>query len=466
MRETVQAAEAGQIRHALRAGDVDGAVQCLQNHEDPSSAALWLQVGRWAGALGGSRQARACFARSAELDPQLGPRALLEMAQLAGREGAHREEARARAAAWRAEETSVTQPEVRAQRLAEIGFAYLRSRNLAEARSWLEQAVQTAPDRWDARSALVRLAGEDEDRAALERWVAAAPAVPAHAAGWWTARGEAARACRDPEAAAQHFDKALNTDAEALDAAEHLVRLGVEVGQDIWIDAGLAALRSRCMALGDVERGFIAAALEVARGTSNSDARRVYRTLRVALSTRLRTGTGAWLSAWLGAVGPGSAAEVAPELGAPLELPQGHLRALEELSRAFGVSEVRAHNAESWCAVAGAPAGLGIPPSSPPGVRRARFWYGRALAALCAPSLGSALATPVDEARPSAEHRFLDRAGLVGGLDPAVGLLEVGPSTARGRALTGFAVSSDFGALWKVLGLGLRPPLPKLGPGA
>ncbi len=466
MQETVQAAEAGQIRHALRAGDVDGALQFLQDHEDPSSAGLWLQVGRWAGALGGSRQARACFARSAELDPDLGPRALLEMAQLAGREGAHREEARARAAAWRAEEGSLHEPEDRAQRLAEIGFAYLRARNLAEARAWLEQAVQAAPDRWDARSALVRLAGEDEDRAALERWVAAAPAVPAHAAGWWTARGEAARACRDPEAAAQHFDKALSTDAEALDAAEHLVRLGVEAGQDAWMDAGLAALRTRCMALGDVERGFIAAALEVARGTSNPDARRVYRTLRVALSTRLRTGTGAWLSAWLGAVGAAHAHEPAVELGHAMELPRGHRQALEELSRAFGVPEVRAHHAEGWCAAPGEPARLGVPPGAPPGVRRARFWYGRALAALGEPSLCAALSTPVDEVRPSAEHRFLDRAGLVGGLDPAVGLLEVGPSTARGRALTGFAISSDFVALWRVLGLGLRPPLPKLGPGA
>lgn len=465
MEQSFEATEAHRVRHALRAGDVDGALACLRQAPAEDSGAVWLHVGRWAAALGVSRQARDCFARSAELDPALGSRALKEMARLAHAEGAHREEARALAAAWQAESQVGVPASVRGQRLAEIGFAYLRARGLLDARGWLEQAVQAAPERWDARSALVRLAGEDEDRAALERWVASAPEVPPHASGWWTARGEAARACRDPEAAARHFEAALEADPEVLDAAEHLVRLGVELGQETWIDLGLAALRQRCLLQGALDRAFVAAALEVGRGSASLEARRTYRSFRVALSPRLRAGNDAWVRAFLGATTllPTSAARPSIPPAPLVPWASGHAAALEALARAFGLSHVELRGSQAWCVVPGSAPQIGVPADAPRGLRRARFWYGRALAALCVPGMEAQLRTEPEDERPSAAHRFLDRAGLVAALDPAVGLAEVGPHSPRGRALTGFAASADFMELWRVLGLGLQPPLPKLG---
>ncbi len=457
------------MRQALRTGDVELAVQSLQDWDTSASGGLWLHVGRWAGALGASRPARACLARAAELNPDLGGRALLEMAQLAADEGAHREEARARAAAWRADAERPLEDGERAHRLAEIGFAFLRARQLCDARSWLGDAVSAAPDRWDARSALVRLAGEDEDRAALERWVATAPEVPAHAAGWWTARGEAARACRDLDAAAEHFHHALRADSEVIDPAEHLVRLGVQAGNDAWMDAGLRALRARSIALGDHDRGFAAAALEVARGTHEPEAERTYRTLRLALASQLRGGAEGWVGAWLGA-----APVPAPEQGrvvdlscAPtVELQASYQVALAATARAFGFNALQVHAAEGWCVQSGEVVRLGVPNLAGFGLRRCRFWFGRALAGLCVPGLEGAVSSQPDDSHPSAADRFLDRAGLVAALDPAIGLSEVGANSGRGRALTGFVASSTFMDLWRTLGLGLKPPLPKVRPEA
>jgi tetratricopeptide (TPR) repeat protein len=461
--------EAREVRQALRAGDVDLALESLQGWDTSTSAGLWLHVGRWAGALGEPQRARACLARAAELSPALGGRALLEMARLAADEGAHREEARARAAAWRADADLPLQDGERAHRLAEIGFAFLRARQLSDAQVWLAEAVSAAPERWDARSALVRLAGEDEDRAALERWVASAPEVPGHAAGWWTARGEAARACRDPEAAAQHFERALRADHEVLDAAEHLIRLGVQLGNDAWMDAGLAALRSRCIAQGDHDRGFAAAALEVARGGHEPEAERTYRTLRLALASQLRGGTEGWVGAWLGAApvpAPGQADSIDLEAAPILELAPAYQAALAATARAFGFEAFEVRSAEHWCVQTGEVPRLGVPDLAGFGVRRCRFWFGRALAGLCLPGLEAAVSTPADDNQPSAAHRFLDRAGLVAALDPAIGLSEVGANTGRGRALTGFVASSTFMDLWRTLGLGLKPPLPKARPEA
>lgn len=451
MNPDLSAHELDAARRALAGGRLDDAVASLDGCAGTEAAALWLRAGAWARFSGASARARECFARAAEADPGFAAYALAALADVAAEEGKHREEAKARAAAFRAQ-GEIADPLARAAGCATVGFAFLRGRRAEDARRWLAEAVEAHPDRWDARAALVRMAGEDQQSAAVERWIATAPPLPPRATAWWMARGEAARALGQLDEAERCFEAALDGDPEARDPAEALVELGVEAGRDATLDAALRALQARALAEGDLQTGFLAAAALVGRSTGEREAQRTYRQLRGALTFRPRGGLPrGWIATWLGV----------PLTGEPTPLeaaPAGEAHALSvlpEVAAWFGLSGVRAELGADWGLLREDPPTVAVPTGA--AARGARFHLGRLCAALAEPRLRVAFGSGPEA---TAAVRALDRCGLVSVQDPAVALRAVVDDPARGRALAGFCVSHSYRGLLEVLGVGVRSPLP------
>jgi tetratricopeptide (TPR) repeat protein len=450
------------VRSALYRGDLEAAEVGLSGHVGPKAGALWLEVGRLASGLGEAARARRAFARAAEAEPGLAGEALGALAEVAAGEGAAREYAKALVSAGRVGGWPAA-AEARAEAMAAVGFAQLRARRLDEARTWLADAVRASPQRWDARTALVRLCAEDGDLAGVERWVSGAPEPPAGAAGWWMARGDAARLTGDPEAAEGFYGRAAEADPLALEPAEALVRLGLEglrgpgreVRAEAWLDAGLEAIRRRGVLLRKPDRSFVAAACALARGGAGPEARRTYLAGRGAARSTPRGAPGSrWVRTWLGA-GTGEPGAVVLGAARPAPFPE----VVAALAGLFGVPPPTFFEAERWGAAGGQ---IGVPPGAWAAARSARFWLGRAMAALAEPSLAEGLAGPATADEPAGPAtRILDRAGLVAVGDPAVALAELGPRTPRGQDLLGFAVSRPFFELREALGLGVEAPLPK-----
>ena len=422
-------------------------MEALDRSEDPRAATLWLETGDWARFVGALGEARVCYTRAAEQDPATASLALRALAEVAAEEGAPQKMARALAAAWEIEARAVTEPAARARAMAEIGFAHLRARQLDEARRWLEQAVTAFAGRGDARTALVRLAGEDRDARALERWVASAPPELSDAPAWWQARAEAWEACGQPEAAAERYERTLRLDPEAWEAAEGLARLGLAEAHEPWRRAGLDELTRRAAASSQPLVAFLASAVQTAYAPEAVAASH-YRPARVRLGApRTRAADAGWVAAWLGCP-PGAEAAVAPEPSdASSETDEGMQALLTEVAALFGLTPPILHFGEAWAAE---PGRLIVPRADWPSTARARrFWLGRGCLAILDAGARPAL---TDEARMPDQVRRLDRAGLLAAVDPAVALAEIGPTTVRGRALARFALSSEY-----------RTPLIRLG---
>ncbi|MBK6684835.1 MAG: hypothetical protein IPG45_10205 [Deltaproteobacteria bacterium] len=460
------------IRHALRHGDLEGALRDLSTQPE-APVALWLGAGRLALALQQVDQAQAAFdAALLAASGEARREALMGAEQVARRRGATKEVARLLAERVESFEDRADHPggKVGRQRaLLSVAEAYVRARQRSEARRWLLRALELEPT-VEALGAWLRLAADDGDPAEIERvWshVQLERYPPAARAELLVARAGALMGQGDSGSAISLYQQALERDPQAIRPAEELLAIGIGSGQDGVIDQALEALRARLLGV-DPTRAFLAAACRVARGQAPEAERQTYELGRLALNLRPTTALSkGWVGEWLGLFRAGGEVVLPPaQVGPELELSPAERQAVSDVEVAFGLVGTVVHPGSGGGVelLDRTPPRVGVPPALRGRVRRLRFELGRALAAVVEPQLIRPLLEPSGPGvAPDLGELVLDRAGLVVGGDPAVALEAVGPHSPRGIRLLAFATSRGLAELWGRLGVKvtLMPALTK-----
>jgi tetratricopeptide (TPR) repeat protein len=466
----------------LEKGDLDGALDVLSasvGSMPGASAATWTAVGRRALDLGRDEEAELCFVLAVGSTEDLATkRAIFDLiADGCVRSGKMYEAAIALASKIDPE----IGPRARSERCQEVARRFLSAGADWLAESWLESAVDLCPvDPRPAHALLERYASRGE-RQAIELLVArfdlsAVPGVDA--CSWSTALSRVRRSFKDYDRAAAELENALRADPRSLEPARELLDLATSLERDDWIDRALEQIRSRAMQQGARARAFAAAAVRVARGDASEGERLTYSTLRLEVSGSPKQGAPTvqieeWLAACSNvrhseearvAVDESGEQRAVPEvnLEEPFQPEPPILEAIASAREVFGVPsalELRRlpPGAPPLLAAPGPSLALGIAPSFGGALSPAelRFQIGRAVAATLDDRLARALrAASANSDAHQVGVLVLDRAGLLLSADPRVALDAVGPRTARGRALTEFALSDEILERWAELGLG------------
>lgn len=242
-------------------------------------------------------------------------------------------------------------------------------------------------------------------------------------------------------------------------AARAAFEVAVDARDDVRIDEALRRLRSSYLENNDIPAAFVAAAALVARSADETDDRLTYQAhrngLRMAPKATLPED---WLADLSEALGPPPSLSAPPTTRTPLSPSDAARASIDAARAAFAMpgAIVSASPDGRVHAHPGPPFAVAVPPSVVAYPRRLRFALARGMAAALDPRLRPGLdyAHDADDVPPPAV-RALDRAGLVLAADLAVALAEVGPRTARGLALTRYAVLGPFLSICSAMGLGL-----------
>lgn len=424
------------IRSALRRGQIDEALvmlaEAVANETAPLEPKLWLDAGNLARAFGKREDAERCFERAAEIagSPEVERIARRALAGVFTDAGAYREAALALIPALSRE----GRERERALELEEIGRLFVQDGDLFVAAGWLDDALNEDPACAEAAIALVRIYASRDEKAEVNELaskVERAQLAMAQRARWLTALGAARRVLGETAAAHDALALALVADPGNVEPAEELVALGLEADQAEWLDEGLRELAGRSLSRGAKNRGFLAAALLVARGSAHEEDRSTYETLRAALPAKPRSPIDA--RALLASLSFTDAANDPLELGSlgrDLPWPPGVLAEVAETIEG---------------SLLGAPVPLSALDLSPElGQRELKKVI-----------LFRALRRYFAAQKEGASDEVLDRAALVLSQDPLIALENVGIATPRGRGLIAFAASPELSRLWKSCGLGL-----------
>lgn len=250
---------------------------------------------------------------------------------------------------------------------------------------------------------------------------------------------------------------ALALDPGDIEAAKTAFDLSTRFSDHVLVDEALRCVRMACVERHERAGAFLAAAVLVARSADDSADRRTYEAHRHELALTPRAPVpDDWIR------------DLEPELGAPsgtaessdapalAQIPAGALEAVDAVRTAFGGRSVEIRADAVLRVHARPPKWVAVPSPLFAYPRRLRFELARAMAAVQDPRLTSGLAfAPEEDEAPPAAVMALDRAGLIAVQDPALALAEVGPRTARGLALTRYALSSAFLEVWATMGIGL-----------
>jgi tetratricopeptide (TPR) repeat protein len=422
------------IRSALRRGQIDEALGMLGQAvvaDESIEPKMWLDAGTLARAFGKNEDALRCFERAAERagSPEEERVARRALSAVLLDSGAYREAALALIPALSRE----GRERERALELEEIGRLFVKDGDFFVAAGWLDDALNEDPACAEAAIALVRIhALRDEKNLVneLAAKVERAQIAMAQRARWLTALADARRTLGEKSSARDALALALVADPLIVEPAESLVALGLEAENAEWLDEGLRELALRSMARGAKNRGFLAAALLVARGTALEEDRATYESLRVALPSKPRAPIDA--SALLSALG--DEAEPAKESLPLLRDAVLSDRVLIEVTDTLDSSLFGAQVPLSALGLTEALAKNELKKAIVFQTLRRYFSFQRR----------------------EASEALLDRAALVVSQDPLIALENIGITTLRGKELIAFAVSPKLSALWSAYGLGLE----------
>ncbi len=332
-----------------------------------------------------------------------------------------------------------------------VGLAAYATGRSAIAARVLEAVCAEDPEDTEVAAALIASADEERAQALAEQFEEPATnrlrIVLARRA---VERGDGADGVRLLRAA-------LALDPGDIEAAKTAFELSTRFSDHVLVDEALRCVRMACVERHDRAGAFLASAVLVARSADDAADRRTYEAHRHELSLTPRAPVP---SDWLADLEAALKDAEPPTLDATTppvaDVPPGALEAVDAVRTAFGGRDVQLRadvavrvqpNAPRWVAV---PAPLFAYP------RRLRFDLGRAMAAVQDPRLAPGLAfAPEEDEAPPAAVMALDRAGLIAVQDPALALAEIGPRTARGLALTRYALSDGLQRVWSTMGIGL-----------
>lgn len=449
---------------ALRASDLDRALELLRGAAAPAPAGLWVRAGELALVLDRGSDARAAFAGALERvghDAALERRSRRGLAEALSRVGHFAEAAEALAPLADAGDRPA---------LERIGRLFLQAGEEEQALRWLGELFVREPSDVSAAKALLEILVHRADTdaiAVLAEKMGSRPLENARLSEWLVALGVARRVIGDIAGARQSLVAGLDADRFDPRPAEELFELARRARRDDWLDEALRELRVRALAQGAPARAFLASSVLVARGSAQADDRATYEALRISCRSRPCAPLGtAWIRPWIDGDSIEPPSPAPPEFGDPLPIEGPLAEALDAAEMAFGVEKLSVRElgpgAGAFRTVATPVPTIGIAPEvlRTRWLKELRFDLARCVAALAHPRLALALNAEVqgpgsDATPPSKGVLALDRAGLVLAGDAAIALETVGARTARGDALAVFALSRELSDLWARFALGV-----------
>ncbi len=333
----------------------------------------------------------------------------------------------------------------------DVGLAaYTVGRSKVAAR-FLEGVCAEDPDDAEVAAALVDVVDEDRAQALAERFEEPSTNVLRIA----LARRAVERG--DGGSGVRLLRAALSVDPGDIEAAKTAFELSTRFADHVLVDEALRCVRMACVERQDRIGAFLASAVLVARSVDDAADRMTYEAYRHELEPTPRAPVPAgWiddLEDRLEAPTLPAEADEAPPLA---ELSAGALEAVDAVRTAFAGRDIDIRIADDVRVRSTPPRWAAVPSSLLAYPRRLRFDLARAFAALADPRLLAGLSfAPEEDEAPPAAVMALDRAGLIAVQDPALALAEVGPRTARGLALTRYALSERLLTVWTAMGLGL-----------
>lgn len=333
----------------------------------------------------------------------------------------------------------------------DVGLAAYAVGRTEVAARFLEGVCAEDPDDAEVAAALVDVVDEDRAQALAERFEEPSTNVLRIAlARRAVDRGDGGTGVRLLRAA-------LSVDPGDIEAAKTAFELSTRFADHVLVDEALRCVRMACVERQDRIGAFLASAVLVARSVDDAADRMTYEAHRHELEPTPRAPVPpGWiddLEDRLEAPALPTEADEAPPLA---ELSAGALEAVDAVRTAFEGRDIDIRIADDVRVRSTPPRWAAVPSALLAYPRRLRFDLARSFAALTDPRLLAGLSfAPEEDEAPPAAVMALDRAGLIAVQDPALALAEVGPRTARGLALTRYALSERLLAVWTAMGLGL-----------